>query len=78
METEFFEKSRPFRKKPKVGDKILIHEKLLDKKSNVYTQPYAFEKQEHLDPNYVRELNDTEFIVVGNNDKHYAFKRIYG
>ena len=60
-----------------IGDKILMHEQLLDRTSKFYTQPYAFELTNF--PNeLVKEQNDSEYIVISTNDKLVTLKRIYG
>ncbi len=64
--------------KPSVGDKILIHASLLNKKSSAYTQPYAFERSEEFQPKQVKEMDMKEFIVLRKNNKNHTLKRIYG
>ena len=60
-----------------IGDKILMHEKLLDRNSKYYTQPYAFEITNF--PNeLVKEKNSSEYIVISSNNKMITLKRIYG
>ena len=60
-----------------IGDKILMHEQLLDKNSKYFTQPYAFEISNF--PNeLVKEQNYSEYIVIFTNDKMITLKRIYG
>lgn len=63
---------------PKVGDKILIHEKLVDVNWSGYTQPYAFELNQTMLPKQVMLNNDAEFVVLGSGSKNFVLKRIYG
>ena len=62
---------------PKKGDKIIIHQDLLNKYSASYTQPYAFELAE-VNPKVVTEGNDREYIIISTDNKIYTLKRIYG
>ena len=62
----------------KVGDKILIHEKLVDVNWSGYTQPYAFELNQTMLPKQVMLNNDVEFVVLGSGNKNFVLKRIYG
>ena len=64
--------------KPKVGDKMLISEKLFDKNSQFYTQPYAFEISNTKKASEVKQTNDINYIVLSVNDKVCVLKRIYG
>ena len=64
--------------KPKVEDKILISNELLDKRSKNFCIPYAFEKTTEFTPQQIKELNNPEFIVLRTNNKNIGFKRIYG
>lgn len=64
--------------KPKAADKLLIHEILLDKNWEGYTQPYAFELKQGVKPELVMEANYKEYIVLGVKGKNYVLKRIYG
>ena len=63
---------------PQVGDKILIHEKLLDQHWEGYKQPYAFQVITDVYPKQVLAENSTEFIVLGTKTDNYTLKRIYG
>ncbi|MBR4418408.1 MAG: hypothetical protein IKT33_00190 [Clostridia bacterium] len=65
-------------KKPDVGDRILIHEKLLDINWSGYTQPYAFELDKVLLPKHVMLNDDREYIVLGTGGKNFVMKRVYG
>ena len=65
-------------RRPEVGDKILIHENLLDINWPYYTQPYAFELKLDMTPYHVMALNKEEFIVLGFKGKNYVLKRVYG
>lgn len=63
---------------PKVSDRILIHEALLDVGSETYTQPYAFELTSEVSAEEIKEMNNAEFIIVGDNNIFNTLKRIYG
>lgn len=65
-------------KKPKVGDKILINEKLLNINSPMFSQPYAFELDNETKAQDVKLENLTEYIVLNINKKNYVLKRVYG
>ena len=65
-------------KKPQKGDKLLIHEVLLDKNSNSYTQPYTFALDSEIDPRDVKENDDKEFALIKLGEIIYSLKRIYG
>lgn len=64
--------------KPKENSCLLLNEKLLDKNSNEFTQPYSFELQQHKNKLTKRELYNSEFAVLEENNKYYILKRIYG
>ena len=64
--------------KPKVGDKILIHEDLLNKTLDIYTQPYAFELQKGIKASIFKEKNDADYITLKLTGKNYVLKRVYG
>ena len=64
--------------KPNVGDKMLIHEDLLDTKLKHYTQPYTFIYLEDYEPILVQENEDKEYIILRINDENFSLKRIYG
>lgn len=64
--------------KPNVGDKILIHEDLLNKSSKEFSQPYAFTINKEFSARKINDLNNKEFIVLRLNNKNYVLKRIYG
>ena len=59
---------------PNVGDLIMINEKLLDPKSELYIQSYAFEKLDEIENN----LDETDLAGLMSNDKKYVLKRMYG
>lgn len=63
-----------FEIKPKVGDIILLDEKLLDPKSDLYIQSYAFTKLDENDDK--TDEIDIAGLVCG--DKNYFLKRMYG
>ena len=62
---------------PISGDLLLIHEKLLDRNSVEFTQPYAFELAD-INPERIEKLNDKEYAVLVTENKVYSLKRIYG
>ena len=64
-------------KKRTIGE-LLIQERLLDVESRFYTQPYAFELCDKIEPKAVKECNHEEFIVAKISGKNHVFKRIYG
>lgn len=59
---------------PKLGDIILLNEKLLDPKSDLYVQSYAFEKLNEIENNF----DETDLAGLMSNDKKYILKRMYG
>lgn len=59
---------------PKVGDMILLNEKLLDPKSDLYVQSYAFEE---LDGNE-NNLDEMDLAGLITNNKKHILKRMYG
>ena len=59
---------------PNVGDIILISEKLLDPKSDLYIQSYAFEELEEITKN----LDEADLAGLITKDKKYILKRMYG
>lgn len=61
-----------------VGDKIMISEKLLNPKSQLWVQPYAFKLTTEKTPNEIKELDSIEYAVVGIQKKLYPLKRVYG
>ena len=63
---------------PKVGDKILIHEDLLNENWKYYTQPYCFEYTVNIAPVEIKERNDREYALIKKDGKIFALKRIYG
>ena len=63
--------------KPKAGDFLLINEKLLNRKSIEFTQPYAFELTD-ISQEMIETLNDKEYAVLISENKTYSLKRIYG
>lgn len=64
--------------KPKVNDKILINERLLDINWEGYTQPYAFGLIGKVTPKQVMSANNPEYIVLGTAGKNFVLKRMYG
>lgn len=63
---------------PKVGDKIVLHEELLNVKSDVYTQPYAFLFDKDLKIEKIRESDFIDYAILKINDKDSLLKRVYG
>ena len=59
---------------PKVGDIILLNEELLDPKSDLYIQSYAFEKFNEIENN----LDKADLAGLITKDKKYVLKRMYG
>ena len=62
--------------KPKVGDEFFIDEKLLDRSSEYFVQPYAFEKTD-IKLNDVQN-DDIEIAVLKTENKTIVLKRLYG
>lgn len=61
--------------KPCEGAQITLDEKLLDKKSKEYTQPYSFE--------FVKNMKSGEriadkMIILQINGENFVLKRVYG
>lgn len=63
---------------PKVNDYIIMHKKLLDRKSDLFTQPYAFELCKDKTFDEVKKLNDAEYALIVSDNKKYILKRVYG
>lgn len=63
-----------YRIEPKVDDLIVINEKLLDPKSDLYIQSYAFEELGEIESN----LDETDLAGLITKDKKYILKRMYG
>ena len=59
---------------PKVGDVILLNEKLLNPKSDLYIQSYAFEEFKEIENN----LDKADLAGLITKDKKYILKRMYG
>ena len=59
---------------PKVGDMILLNEKLLDPKSDLYVQSYAFEELDGKENN----LDEMDLAGLITNNKKHILKRMYG
>lgn len=60
------------------NDVILINEKLLDKKSSNYVEPYTYELTTKHKPKQVIDLNIEDCVVINRKNKNYVFKRLYG
>lgn len=61
---------------PKENAYLLLNEKLLDRNSTEFTQPYSFELYENKPTK--EELNSGEFAVLKIDSKNIVLKRIYG
>ena len=61
--------------KPKVGDMLVINEKLLDPSFEGFCKPYAFIDCDKKLEDIGEEL---EYIVIYSSHKTYILKRIYG
>ena len=64
--------------KPNVGDKILIHNSLIDRTNENFTQPYVFRLCDEVDIKEIKRRNHPEYIGVKVYEKYYCMKRIYG
>ena len=64
--------------KPQAGDEISLDEKLLDTKSELFAQPYAFEVYIPDKGVSISEQDSAEYIVVSTHNKTHLMKRIYG
>ena len=61
---------------PKIGDKITLDDRLLNKSSINYVEPYSFELEQTIDKfEWNVELED---LLLTRHNKKYLFKRIYG
>lgn len=58
---------------PGVGDVICFNEELLDRRSEKFCQPYAF--QIAYVPDYI---DDGEYMALRKNGVNYILKRVYG
>lgn len=59
-----------------MGDSIILDEKLLDKNSRGYVEPYAFEMLGVLSKNI--KLPNTDFAVLSTKDGDKMLRRVYG
>ena len=64
--------------KPNAGDKIFIHSDLVDRRSEIFTQPYVFTLCEEIAIDDLKKNNDTEYIGVKTKNNYYSLKRLYG
>lgn len=62
--------------KPKVGDVIVLHEKLLDENSSTFTKVCCFECLDILIKDKT-ELNE-EIALYQTGNKKYVLRRVYG
>ena len=67
-----------FEVEPKVGDKILLHDKVFDKTLPSFSQPYVFAPtKEKVELKEDKIINiDTAILIV--NNKKIMLKRIFG
>lgn len=63
---------------PEMGDVIVLHESLLDRKSNNFCQPYYFGGLENSFGRESEILGDDELLYLHCKDKQMIFKRLYG
>lgn len=63
---------------PKSDDYIIIHKDLLDRKSELFAQPFAFELCVDKTFDEIKKLNNTEYAVLVTKDNKYVLKRVYG
>ena len=66
--------------KPKIRDTIKIDERLLDKRSEFFAQPFCYEflgEENEIIKNYINK-QPTEYIILKTQDKNIIYKRIYG
>lgn len=59
---------------PNINDLLFINEKLLDRSSEYFVQPYAFTRYDESDSRLIEE--DIAGMIKGG--KHIALKRVYG
>ena len=59
---------------PKVNDTLVLSEKLLDKKSSIYCQPYAFT----LFNNDFKDIHRNDIAGLITSSEKIVLKRIYG
>lgn len=59
---------------PKVDDILSLNKNLVDPKSKLYIQSYAFERLDNDEDN----LDEVDFAGLVTDDKKYRLKRIYG
>lgn len=67
-----------FNVEPKVGDKISLHKKLLDKTFAGFSQPYAFEPIKGDKGALLNIGKDLDLAVLVCGGKKILVKRIYG
>ena len=60
------------------GDKLMLHEDLLDESNENYTMPLFFEINKEKTAKEIKQENNKEFGVIRTNGKTLAIKRIYG
>ena len=64
--------------KPKVGDKILMHERLLNRNSSIFTQPYSFKRTLDYEAEEIKYMEDMEYAVLKVGKDYISLKRVYG
>ncbi len=66
--------------KPEKNDLIYLDEKIINKKSIYFTQPFSYEllgEGINIMKNYV-DKNPTEYLILFKKNKKLIYKRIYG
>ena len=63
---------------PKVGDELLLSEKLFDKSFEEFCQPYFFGELEDQTGRDAKNLKDHELLSWTHNGKKFLLKRLYG
>ena len=65
-------------KAPEVGNLVQIHEKLLDKNSKEFSQPYYFGDLDDPTGRAVERLKDEEIVCLHMNGEKVICKRLFG
>lgn len=65
-------------KEPKVNDYLIIHQDLLDRNNENFTQPYAFELCTDKTFDDVKKLSSMGYAILISNNEKFVLKRIYG
>ena len=64
--------------KPNAGDKILIHSDLVDRNSEIFTQPYVFTLCDEVSIDEIKKTKNAEYVGVKTKNNYYCLKRMYG